>query len=247
MAAAKDLLWFALEVSGYQDAAVAAMVTIGAIIIGIWAWGKPWLQWKIQNSYGRKKWTFRVPTVTASILTLSVLTIPTLYKAPSSIQIDIQESYLLDQGPSKSLFLLVNVHNMVEFPMVPESFQIRALEGTTTLGLFDTLPFAGKQVAVYPGDFPGDKTFVIAGEEFLENRLTNKPVTMGVPINGWLLFDLNVRNWRDVQLVLEFHDSFGKNGKLTLATPTQIPPLPEEIRFHRGVTYPFKEKARLQQ
>jgi len=48
-------------------------------------------------------------------------------------------------------------------------------------------------------------------------------------------------------MFLEFHDSFGKKEKVALDSPRQIPPLPKEIKFHRGVSYPFKDKNKLRE
>ena len=247
--AAEKALWFALEVSGYQDASVASMLVIFAAIVTVWAWGKPWLQKKLQKTHGRKKWTSSYPTVVASVLTMVILAIPTFYKIPTSLKIDIQEAYIIDQTSNyKVLIILANVHNMSESPIVPENFQIRVLEWGNLLGPFDSLPFPGKWFILYPSDVKGDKTLAIEGHEFLERRLMEKPVTQGMPVNGWMIFDLlGVRDWRSASFSLDFHDSYGKNGKIALELPRRVPPIPDDVKFHRGVTYPFKEKSAIPQ
>lgn len=203
---------------------------------------------KIQKEYGRKKWTFSFPTGTASVLTLIILAIPTFYTSPTRVQVDIQEFYTIGSRPEhETLLILANIHNMGESQVVPENFQITVSDGNSVSGPFNTIPLPGGAVfAIYPDDFPGDKTLSIPGEEFLEKRLTDKPVTAGVPVNGWMLFEaVGVHDWRNAKISLEFLDSIGKRGKIVLENPRRIPPVPENIKFHRGVSYPFRDKNKM--
>ena len=244
----RDLLFLAIDISGYKDTPAAIVLAIGVIITLIWWQGRQWLQKVLQKySKTRKKWTTTTPNIVAAVLTLALLITLQVYQA-SRIQIEVQEAYKQHNGNDYwGVFLLVNVHNISQELTVPEDFKLRLMDGDTLVSESYTSHLAKNSwFQIWPDDFPGDRTFAISFDEILENRLAEKPVATGVPVNGWLIFGLNgVRTAKHPLLYLDFHDSFGKSASIQIKMPTIIPSIPIDARMHRGVPFPFKEKALL--
>lgn len=241
----REIFWAAVGISGYEDAPAAVKVIIACGIIYLWFYLKPKTDKWCRHRWGRGK-VARI----ASISVLSLLTIAMLIPLslqyghkPTRLQLEVQDSYILNVGKDDwQLFLLVNVRNIGEVPAVPEKIRVRVMDGSTALGPFESLPVNGKGIGVHSDDSPGDKTFYIPGDDFLERRLVKSPVAPGQPINGWLTFNLfGTRDGKNMELFLDFDDSFGNADTVTLDMPRTIPPMPEAKMF-RGVTYPFREK-----
>ncbi|MEP6933350.1 MAG: hypothetical protein ABI988_05355 [Nitrospirota bacterium] len=73
----RELFWAAIGISGYQDAGLAIMLIVLCAILGIWLFGRKWLEKQFKQKYGPKAWTEKAPSIIASILTAILLIIPT--------------------------------------------------------------------------------------------------------------------------------------------------------------------------
>jgi hypothetical protein len=76
--ALRELLWAAIGLSGYQSASVATVLIVIVAILGIWLFGRPWLEKQFKQKWGPLKWTETAPRIVASILTTIILVVPTI-------------------------------------------------------------------------------------------------------------------------------------------------------------------------
>jgi hypothetical protein len=89
---------------------------------------------------------------------------------------------------------------------------------------------------------PTDMVFLL--EEFIQYRATAKPIPPGVPVRGWLFFNLP-KNSQPDGLAISFNDVYGRSYSIPLLSIKEIPPLPELESTQRfpDVTYPFRDRS----
>ena len=151
------------------------------------------------------------------------------------------QAYYLNLEKYSLLIVLMEIRNTSSIQIAATNF--RVIQENSSLLVHPLLLPRGGMMHIMLSIPPNDMDIVLLSEEFIQFRATEKPIQPGLPVRGWLFFEIHDQV-DTAKLAVSFKDADGGMYEVPIQVKN-IPPFPDHrsIQEFSDITYPFRERS----